>query len=124
MKPSFRINEIYIEEDRNDKLSFATFARVNAIIVYLDEQAEKEVQAREQLKKGLVPMEEPKKRWMPQIDEKFWSIHVTGKVQQWLNLGGDFEKDCIEYGNCFLTREKAESAAAKIKELLINLQSE
>lgn len=53
--------------------------------------------------------------------EEYYVVGSTGEVSytEWENT--EYGNQLRDYGNCFPTREAAESAAKKIKELLLNL---
>lgn len=69
--------------------------------------------------------QEPKKRWKPREGESYWFI-VSSIFESDLNSWDDDPTDNERFriGNCFPTREKAEAAATKVKELLIKLHDE
>lgn len=65
---------------------------------------------------------ETKERWLPKYDERYWFVQIAGDV-----IVGSYpckdtalDKKYIENGNCFKTEEIAQSAADKIRNLLIN----
>lgn len=68
--------------------------------------------------------EEVSNRWKPVKNQLFWYIDLQGSVYSsyWDNdyISGYF----FDFGNCFSTREAAESARDKVKSLLLELQEE
>lgn len=78
----------------------------------------------EQLQKQLdelkkVTVEEPKKKWIPAENEEYY--YITSNLETMFNVFCDdeYDKDLIEIGNCFKTKEEAQSVADKIKYTLM-----
>ncbi len=74
-----------------------------------------------------MPIKEPEpyvkpepERFRPEVNQVYFSI-VSHCVfnQAWLGTSGDHDRYAI--GNCFETREQAEAALGKVKELLLSL---
>jgi hypothetical protein len=61
---------------------------------------------------------EPEK-WKPKEGERFYFIGVQGEVAEAI-YDVDWAKEC-EFGNCFRTKEQAQEAAEKVRELLLRL---
>ena len=61
----------------------------------------------------------PKKRWKPNEGDTHWYFDREGTVRfmMWID---DFD-DSFKFGNCFKTKEEAESARDKVRELLRGL---
>ena len=59
-------------------------------------------------------------RWKPEYDDNWYFINPTGEVIERIWVNSQFDNLCLEFGNCFRTKEEAESARNKIKELLNN----
>ena len=59
-------------------------------------------------------------KWKPEYREHFYCINWMGTVVEttWYDIQD--EETCYEFGNCFKTKEEAEAARDKIKELLNN----
>lgn len=61
-----------------------------------------------------------KYRWNPKSGEEYWYISYTGLVHNTIyNTTTDIIM--VEFGNCFQTKEQAEKATEKVKELLKSL---
>jgi hypothetical protein len=60
-------------------------------------------------------------RWKPEYGETYYYVWTTGHTAStfWTNTISD--KNLFERGNCFRTEKEAESAAEKIKALLLSL---
>ena len=58
--------------------------------------------------------------WKPEYKGCFYLINTTGEVIERIWVNSRFDKLCLEFGNCFRTKEEAEAARDKIKELLNN----
>ena len=60
-------------------------------------------------------------RWKPKFDEAYYCIFANGNIDKtvWRNIPTD--NNLFERGNCFKTEEEAESAAEKVKALLLSL---
>ena len=59
------------------------------------------------------------KRWKP--DNNYYYIDSYGEVHAYQWADDFIDTALYEFGNCFETREQAEAAAAKIKELLLGM---
>ena len=59
----------------------------------------------------------PKERWVPKVGDEYWYIEDNGSVDWGDNI---FQSMCA-FGNVFRTKEEAESARDRVKELLNNL---
>ena len=59
-------------------------------------------------------------RWKPKYEDHFYLINTTGEVIEIIWFNTQFDKLCLEFGNCFRTKEEAEAAKDKIKNLLNN----
>lgn len=57
-------------------------------------------------------------RWKPEYEGCFYLINTIGEVIERIWVNTQFDKLCLEFGNCFRTQEEAESARDKIKEIL------
>jgi hypothetical protein len=64
------------------------------------------------------------KRWKPKQHEVYFRVQGDARVVSDVWAGGTFDERYLASGNCFETREQAEAAAAKIKELLLGMSSE
>lgn len=62
-----------------------------------------------------------KYQWKPKKDERYYFLTDLGKINYTKNDTLDLDFRRIECGNCFQTKEKAELAAEKVKELLKSL---
>ena len=62
-----------------------------------------------------------KYKWMPKRDEKYWYVETTGEVMRTVYNTFTVDPLRIAYGNCFQTKEQAEKAAEKVKDLLKSL---
>lgn len=62
-------------------------------------------------------------RWKPKWGEKYWYVDSTidhdSDLWEWEDFG--FDSHRYESGNCFRTEEEAETAAEKVKALLLDL---
>jgi hypothetical protein len=76
-------------------------------------------------KKGLRTVmaeeEKPKERWKPDYGKRYFVITAFGRVQTRSWEEDDLDYDCSMFGNCFRTEAEAQSAAEKVKELLLSL---
>ena len=63
-------------------------------------------------------------KWEPKEGETYWYIDAMGKALQVTYNTNVIDPTIVEFGNCFPTKEKAEKAAEKVKELLKSLQYE
>lgn len=65
-------------------------------------------------------------RWKPECYEKYWFVD-TGCKSVVMNCGcllGYFDHCQYDSGNCFKTKEEAEAAAEKVRDLLLSLHDE
>ena len=62
--------------------------------------------------------EEIKERWEPKIGESFWTVswNLSVCTKEWENFPSDIM--AMKAGNCFRTREHAESAAKEVRAAL------
>lgn len=60
-------------------------------------------------------------KWEPKRNETYYFIDTTGEVAYTSNNTISFDPSRIEYGNCFQTKEQAQKAAEKVKELFKSL---
>lgn len=56
-------------------------------------------------------------KWKPKFGELFWVVSGLGDVTNFTWCDDIIDKKCYNLGNCFLTREEAETMAKKIKKL-------
>lgn len=63
-------------------------------------------------------------RWKPENNDIYYFVHETGTVEyvMWGHYVGD--SNLYNAGNCFRTKEEAEAAAKKAKELFLSLHEE
>lgn len=61
------------------------------------------------------------KRWKPEDGEKFWCFDGFGYVIE-DTYCKTYDDDKLEFGNCFKTKDEAETAAEKVKDLLLSFQ--
>lgn len=61
--------------------------------------------------------------WLPKYGDKYWLVDFgyTGKVRSAIWDNDKVDSRTYFCGNCFRTKEKAEAAAEKVKELLLSL---
>ena len=61
-------------------------------------------------------------RWKPRLVDHYYYITTRGEVMEevWYNI--DTDNSRYEFGNCFKTRQEAEAARDKIRNLLNNEQ--
>jgi hypothetical protein len=64
---------------------------------------------------------EPKERWKPDYGKRYFVITAFGRVQTRSWEEDDLDYDCSMFGNCFRTESEAQSAAEKVKALLLSL---
>ena len=66
------------------------------------------------------------KRWKPRVGESYWIIELypINAVNLTINDGFNKDENLYNCGNCFKTREEAERALEKVKELLVSLHGE
>lgn len=57
-------------------------------------------------------------KWKPKFDEAYWVITTSGDVNFFIWREGSADKDLFNFGNCFKTKEEAETMAEKFKKLL------
>jgi hypothetical protein len=62
------------------------------------------------------------KRWSPKFGEWYWSFRGTGEPMNYKCIDSREDDFRIKWGNCFATKQQAESARDKVKELLLNIQ--
>ena len=74
------------------------------------EELEKEAEAQKE-------QEEPKP-WEPEVGEEYFYIYDTLKTGSDFNWGNSIDYKRIKAGNCFLTKERAEEVAKKMRLLL------
>ena len=60
-------------------------------------------------------------RWKPKEGEEYWFIWDTGQIKNKVWGTWSYHQRRWDMGNCFKTREEAEQARDKIKELLTTL---
>lgn len=58
------------------------------------------------------------KPWKPERGEEYFYIYDTLKTGSDFNWGNSIDYKCIKAGNCFLTKERAEQVAKKMRMLL------
>ena len=58
-------------------------------------------------------------KWIPEMSNKFYFINIDGKVNVGIH-NKETDNIMFNFGNCFKTREEAETASNKIKEVLNN----
>lgn len=58
--------------------------------------------------------------WKPEKDSEYYVICVDGNIDYRVWEGADIDLQWWSFGNCFKTREEAEHARDKIKEVLSN----
>lgn len=57
-------------------------------------------------------------RWKPKFGEDYWVATGLGALQSFIWSGDMIDKAYYDFGNCFPTREEAETMAKEIKKLL------
>ena len=62
-----------------------------------------------------------KYKWMPKENEIYYVIYGNGEIDQLCYKSSEFHDRYINFGNCFQTKESAQKAAEKVKELLKSL---
>lgn len=62
-----------------------------------------------------------KYKWEPKPGEKYYYIDTLGEVSCAINNSLHLDPVRIKYGNCFQTKEQAQKAAEKVKELFKSL---
>lgn len=62
-----------------------------------------------------VKIEEKQKKWKPAVGEKYYYINSVEKINCYDFIDDEFDNDCVNFGNCFKTKEEAEFALYKIK---------
>lgn len=60
-------------------------------------------------------------RWKPEIGDSYFYIRATGTAHATSNDGNPLDVAYIKNGNCFKTEAEAQSAAEKVKALLLSL---
>ena len=63
-------------------------------------------------------VEKVKVKWVPQLDEKYYYINTSGKVDFIYWKGHSIDTGRLEFNNCFETRKEAEEKLEKMKEIL------
>lgn len=66
--------------------------------------------------------EEIDSRWKPELGERYWVFNSHGDVYDFKWSGNSGEEQMYSMGNCFPSRESAEQARDKVKELLLSLK--
>ena len=63
-------------------------------------------------------------RWEPELFEAYWYVYnfVRVSTSLWMNDRGD--NRLYDTGNCFKTKEQAEMALEKIKQVLMGVHDE
>lgn len=59
-------------------------------------------------------------RWKPEYEGQYYFIDIKGGILQKMWFDTQVDNQCYKFGNCFRTKEEAEAARDKIKELLNN----
>ena len=59
-------------------------------------------------------------KWKPKYEEHYYRINCKGAVVETTWYVTQDEEICYKFGNCFRTKEEAEEAINKIKEVLNN----
>lgn len=59
-----------------------------------------------------------RKKWKPEYKDCYYHINAIGDVIRSIWDNSQMDKLCLEFGNCFRTKEEAEAAKYKIKEML------
>ena len=62
-----------------------------------------------------------KYKWIPKDGERYYIICGNGEVDHFRYQKVEFQDKYIDLGNCFQTKEQAEKAAEKLKELIKSL---
>lgn len=63
--------------------------------------------------------------WKPNANDRVFTVSSTGEVGDWIfNTNGIFSELYLKSGNCFRTKEAAERAADKIREILKTAERE
>lgn len=57
-------------------------------------------------------------RWKPKIEEAYWIVTGNNDIIQSVWAGTHVDNKYFDFGNCFRTREEAETIAEKVKKLL------
>lgn len=60
------------------------------------------------------------KQWGPKIFEEYYYIKPSGEVACEINEDLIWDREIINYGNCFKTKEEAKEKAIEIRELFKN----
>lgn len=66
----------------------------------------------------------PKKKWKPKCGENVFYITAIGYAHPYLSITNShslFINGLFKFGNCFKTKEEAEAARDKVRELLRSL---
>lgn len=59
-----------------------------------------------------------RKKWKPEYKDCYYHINAIGDVIRSIWANSQMDNLCLEFGNCFRTKEEAEAAKYKIKEML------
>ena len=66
-------------------------------------------------------------RWKPKMGEDYWHVFIGlayGSTCPVMWYDDDIDKNAHAFGNCFKTREQAEAALEKIKQVLLEAHNE
>lgn len=63
-------------------------------------------------------------RWIPNINEFYYYVDSCMRIGKVYNAQSVLEKEMIEKGNCFKTKEAAQKVADQIKEIFKNSKAE
>lgn len=70
----------------------------------------------------------PKKRWKPKMEEKYYSLQMSGAmnlaVNEYCNCYTDATQKALDSFNCFRTSEQAKEAAKRVREVLEKFHDE
>jgi hypothetical protein len=64
----------------------------------------------------------PAERWKPEVGDFYWIVSVIGEASKYRFHNDGADNGMVAFGNCFQTKQQAESARDKVKELLLNIQ--
>jgi hypothetical protein len=56
-----------------------------------------------------------------EIGKHYYVVLFQGNIQKFKWLGEEIDNESSKFGNCFKTREQAEQAREKIKEVLLHI---
>jgi len=116
---NLKINQILKYKDSNDDVRVIEVFSQSALLSCTDNhKIPEEIYTFEEIQEAF---ELPKERWQPKKEGRYYCIGSNGLIidSQWVNYVVD--KKRLDLGNIFKTREEAEQARDKIKELLQNL---